>query len=85
MYLQMQLMPRELWVHPLNELWEEKGEFYTLYPDLRHFPNQFFQMYRMSVGKFDKLLSELSPEVLKKEINFRKTISPEQQLVLTLR
>ena len=81
----MQLMPRELWVHLLNELCEEKGEFYTLYPDLRHFPTRFFQMYRMSVSKFDKLLAELSPELLKKEINFRKTISPEHQLVLTLR
>ena len=85
MYLQMQLMPRELWVHPLNELHEEKGEFYTLYPDLRHFPTIFFQMYRMSVNKFDTLLAELSPELLEKDINFRKTISPEQQLVLTLR
>ena len=42
MYLQMQLMPRELWVHPLNELREVKGEFYNLYPDLRHFPTRFF-------------------------------------------
>ena len=68
MYLQIQLMPRELWVHPLHELHEEKGEFYTLYPDLRHFPTRFFRMYRMSVNKFDKLLAELSPELLKKDI-----------------
>ena len=82
MYFQM---PRELWVHPLNELHEEKGEFYTLYPDLRHFPTRFFQMYQMSMNKFYKLLAELSPELLKKDINSRKTNSPEKQLILTLR
>ena len=63
MYLQMQLMPRELWVHLLNELFEEEGEFYTLYPDLRHFPTRFFQMYQMSMNKFDRLLAKLSPEL----------------------
>ena len=81
----MQLMPRELWVHPLNDLHEEKGEFYTLYPDLRHFNTRFFHMYRMSVRKFDKLLETLSDELKKKDVNFRNSISPEQQLVLTLR
>ena len=81
----MQLMASEIWVHPLNELYEDKGEFYTLYPDLRQFPTRFFHMYQISVSKFDKLLTELSPELLKKEINFRKTISPKHQLVLTLR
>ena len=81
----MQLMPRELWVHPLNELHEGKGEFYTLYPDLMHFPTRFFRMYQISIHKFDKLLATLSPELLKKDTNFRKPISPEQQLILTLR
>ena len=75
----MQLMPREVWVHPLNDLCEEKGEFYTLYPDLRHFNTSFFCMYHMSVRKFDKLLETLSDELKKKDVK------PEQQLVLTLR
>ena len=33
---------REVWVHPLHEDRIEKGEFYTLYPDLRHYPLKFF-------------------------------------------
>ena len=81
----MQLMPRELWVHPLNDLHEEKVKFYTLYPDLRHFNTRFFCVYCMSVQKFDKQLETLSDELKKKDVNFRNTISPEQQLVLTLR
>ena len=81
----MQLLPREVWVHPLNELREAKGEFYTLYPDLRHFPSQFFQLYHMSVAKFDNLLKMLTPWLKKNDVNFRSCISPEHQLVLTIR
>ena len=85
MFLQMQTIYRDLWVHPLNDLRNEKGEFYTLYPDLRHFNPRFFRMYRMSVRKFDMLLAMLTPRLRKKSVNTRLTISPEHQLVLTLR
>ena len=84
-FIQMQLMPCELWVHPLNELREEKGEFYTLYPDLRHLSPRFVHTYHMSVPKFNELLQLLEPRLYKADVNFRSTISPEQQLVLTLR
>ena len=77
----MQLMPHELWVHPLNDLREEKGEFYTLYPDLRHFPPRFFHTYHMGVSKFDELLELLAPRLRKADVNFTSMISPEQQLV----
>ena len=63
----------------------EKGEFYTLYPDLRHYPAKFFQFYRMSVTRFDLLLSKVAPRLRKKATNLRQQISPEQMLVLTLR
>ena len=52
---------REIWIHPLNKDRVEKGEFYNLYPDLRHYPAKFFQFYRMSVTKFDFLLTKLAP------------------------
>ena len=83
--LQLQYISRSMWVHPLNNLRFEKGEFYTLYPDLRHFPAKFFRMYRMSISKFDNLLKILYPRLQRKQTNFRSNISPEQQLVLTLR
>ena len=54
--LQFQYVARSMWVHPLDNLRFEKGEFYTHYPDLRHFPAKFFTMYRMNVLKFDNLL-----------------------------
>ena len=74
-----------MWVHPINELRLEKGEFYTLYPDLRHFPPKFFNMYRMSVPKFDALLTKLVPHLEKKWTIMREPLSPEQKLVITLR
>ena len=61
----LQMIRRMMWIHPLNELRFEKGEFYTLYPDLRHFGPKFFNMYRMSVPKFDKLLRKISPYIEK--------------------
>ena len=72
-------------MHPLNDCRVTKGEFYVLYPDLRHFPPRFFRMYRMGVRKFDELLDRLAPRLRKKVVNFRGIISPEQKLVLTLR
>ena len=81
-FLQMNLITRTMWVHPLKKY---KGEFYTLYPDLRNYQPEFFTMYRMSVAKFDELLEILSPRLIQKNTNYQAAISPEQRLVLTLR
>ena len=56
MFWGMQMIRRMIWVHPQNELRNSKGQFYTMYPDLRHFELKFFNMYRISMPKFDKLL-----------------------------
>ena len=85
MMWKMQHVPREYWVHPINELRYEKGEFYTLYPDLRHFPAKFFNMYRMSVAKFDALLERIEPIIRKKSTPMREPVSAKQKLVITLR
>ena len=76
---------RMFWVHPIYGLRKEKGEFYTLYPDLRHFQPKFFAMYRMNPRKFDHLLTLLTPHLEKKWTKMRNPISAEQKLVITLR
>ena len=81
----MQFLIREVWVHPLNRTRTGKGEFYTLYPDLRHYPKKFFAVFRMDKNKFDNLLQRVAPRLLKQDTNYRASISPEQQLVVTLR
>ena len=76
---------RSYWVHPINALREEKGEFYTLYPDLRHFTPKFFAMYRMNPRKFDQLLRLVGPHLEKKWTRLRSPLSPEHKLVIALR
>ena len=76
---------REYWVHPINLLREEKGEFYQLYPDLRHFWKRFLGMYRMDVEKFEDLLSKVAPRITKTWTYMRKPISAEQKLIIMLR
>ena len=84
LFLQMQKVNRQWWVHPINLLRKEKGEFYQLYPDLRHFPKKFCGMYRMSIEKFTELLQLVTPKIIKKMTYLREAISPGQKLVLTL-
>ena len=82
---QLQMICRMMWIHPLNELRFEKGEFYTLYPDLRHFGPKFFNMYRMSVPKFDKLLRKISPYIEKNGPTCENLCQQSTKLVITLR
>ena len=79
------MVNREIWVHPLNLQRENKGEFYSLYPDLHNFCKEFFSMYRMTPAKFDALLKLLEPRLKGTCTNMRKPISAEQKLVITMR
>ena len=85
MMFEMQMVHREVWIHPLNLERSGKGEFYRLYLDQRHFPEKFFENYLMSTHQFDEILNKIDPLVRKKDTNFRKAITPEGKLALTLR
>ena len=87
MYMMMEMLDpvREMWVHPLNIDRVCKGEFYRLYLDQRYFPDKFFQNYRMNTFQFDELLAKIAPWIMKTDTNFRKAITPEEKLCLTLR
>ena len=85
MFWQMQQVRRMMWVHPINEMRTVKGEFCILYPDLHHFPPKFFNMYRMSVPKFDALLKKVAPKLQKKWTIMQEPLSVEQRLIITLR
>ena len=85
MVIQMQFLIREVWVHPLNTTRTGKGEFYILYPDLWHYPKKFFGVFHMDWNQFDNLVQSVAPRLLKQDMNYRASRSPEQQLVVTLR
>ena len=75
---------RSVWIHPINNLWFEKGEFFMLYHDLRKYEDRFFGWYRMSTKKFDELLGIVGNALRKKCTKFREPISSEEQLVITI-
>ena len=83
--LQLQMVNREIWIHPLNEDRARKGEFFNLYCDQQYFEDKFFENYRMSVAQFDEILRKITPLIKKKDTNFRKAITPEEKLSITLR
>ena len=83
-FLQLIANRRSMWVHPLNNMRFEKGEFYTLYPDLRLYPRHFFKFYRMTIAKFDALFQLVGPRLVRTRNNYRKGLESEQCLVLTI-
>ena len=84
-FLQVNHISREIWVHPLNEDRASKGEFFNLYCDQRYFGDRFFLNYRMSVHQFDDILRKITPYIKKKDTNFHSSISAEEKLCLTIR
>ena len=82
--LQLNFNIRRMWVHPINNLRFEKGEYFVLYPDLRRYEEKFFNWYRMSIKKFEYLLKLVKQRILRRNTNYREAISAEEQLVLTI-
>ncbi|XP_068122176.1 uncharacterized protein [Hyperolius riggenbachi] len=76
---------RRFWVHPLLKDRPKKGQFWMLYRDLRQHPDKFFGYARMSIGSFDRLLSLLEADLKKKDTKFRKSVTPTERLLITLR
>ena len=73
-----------MWVHPINNLRFEKGEYFVLYPDLHKYEDKFFNWYRMSTKKFDYLLKLIQRRIFSWNTNYRELISTEEQLIITL-
>lgn len=71
------------WIHEINLRRENFGEFHHLFPDLLGDAEKFFKYFRMSSRKFYELV-ELLP-IKKQNTNFRKAISPEERLAITLK
>ena len=82
--LQLNFNVRRMWVHPINNLRFEKGEYFVLYPDLCKYEDKFFNWYHMSTKKFDYLLKMIQRRIFRRNTNYREAISTEEQLVITL-
>ncbi|XP_040263592.1 protein ANTAGONIST OF LIKE HETEROCHROMATIN PROTEIN 1-like [Bufo bufo] len=76
---------RRYWVHPINRLRYERGHIGQLYSELRSFPQKFFDFVRMPINAFDRLLEILSEHLCRQDTIMRRSITPMERLLITLR
>ncbi|KAJ8894271.1 hypothetical protein PR048_006884 [Dryococelus australis] len=72
------------WVNQIYLKLEELGEFFHLFNDLKNNPARFFNCFRMGILTFYFILDSIKPVLIRDSI-FRRTISPEECLAVTLR
>ncbi|KAG0419840.1 hypothetical protein HPB47_003834 [Ixodes persulcatus] len=85
LYLRRRHPSRE-WVRFLLRSRETFGEYHHLVRDMRLDDGQdFYRYFRMTRQRFDHLLSLVGPHLQKKTTFWRKPISPEERLALTIR
>jgi hypothetical protein len=75
---------RSDWVNPIFYEREKCGEFHTLFPMLLEQARKFFEYFRMGSEMFWYILHNIRLYI-GKQSNFRKCISPEERLAVTLR
>ena len=61
------------------------GLFNTLYQELKHDREYYYRYLRMSPERFSHFLSLVQDRIAKRDTKFRKSISAEERLILTLR
>lgn len=72
---------RNIWVHPINQ----KRNIIGFIGELRADQSKFYNYCRMKVSTFDYILQLISPKIQKQNTKFRKSITPEERLLVTLR
>ncbi|KAL4096705.1 hypothetical protein QTP88_021608 [Uroleucon formosanum] len=81
----VEMFKERLWVHELNKNRETEGEYHILFSKLKKHPDKFFEYCRMDEETFNLVLDAIKDTIQKSETNFRKPISPEETLLVTLR
>jgi hypothetical protein len=76
---------RKYWIHNVFRAREEEGEFHTLFGRLKDDRQKFFKYFRMSISKFEDLKQLLHTDIEKKNARWRRSITTEERLALTLR
>ncbi len=55
-----------------------------MFQDLREDEERFWRYFLMTVNTFDYILESIRPVITKRNTNFRKSITPEEKLMITL-
>ena len=83
--LQRNKRKRRFWVRDIFLQRDRFGVFHTLYQELKQDREYYYRYLRMSPERFSHLLSLVQERITKNDTRFRKSISAEERLVLTLR
>ena len=76
---------RRYWVHPLHQTRPSQGAWHTCMAALRdHYPEKHREALRMDLETFNEILDMVGPSITKQDTFFRKAISPDQRLGVTL-
>jgi len=72
-------------VHNISSRRESFGEFHNLLDDLLKEEERFWRYSKMSSDIFKCILELIHTSIKKQNTNFRRSISPEERLMVTLR
>jgi len=72
-------------VHNINSRHESLGEIHNLLDDLFKDEERFWRYFRMGSDTFKYILELIHTLIMKQNTNFRRSISPEERLKVTLR
>ena len=72
-------------MRPINIKRPEFGKFRHIYTDLLEDEEKFHGVFRMNIEQFYRLSQLVEEGIRKQNTNYRKAISPEEQLAIVLR
>ncbi|XP_069613169.1 tyrosine--tRNA ligase, cytoplasmic isoform X1 [Ranitomeya imitator] len=76
---------RRFWLHPIVEVRESRGAYHCLFGELNENQDKYFEYTRMSKDSFRYLLRLVEGTISRQDTQLRKSISPEERLLVTLR
>ena len=69
---------------PINQSYQQFGEFNTLYKDLKKHLERFYTYYRMRTEQFDYMLGQIEHYIYKPNANWQCSISAEEKLAICI-
>jgi len=76
---------RKYWVHPYSKKNAESFGIFSVAKELALYPEKFHSFYRMSQESFKLLCDMVQSSTGKRDTNFRRAISVEERLLITLK
>ncbi|PIO13041.1 hypothetical protein AB205_0216580 [Aquarana catesbeiana] len=76
---------RRYWIHPIIANRDNRGQFWAMYENLCVFEDKFFNYTRMLIASFDELLCLVYIHLERQNTSYRRSISPTERLIITLR